>query len=149
MRFVLGVLLFGGFAIFVTPVVVVAMIAPADGSGNLMALARFAIGSALVFGIPGYFAFPFERRLQAVAFLALACLGYGSFLVGVLSLLKTSPAILPDPEARAFFEGMHFRYGVFAAFAIVAASVFLALFRRERQAGKPVVSRRSPGPPRA
>lgn len=134
MRYLLGILLFGGFAMFVTPVTIVGMLASTEAPRHVMSLVSFGLGAAVIFGIPGYFAFPWERRLQAVAWLALACLAYGSFLVAALSLMKAVPALFSDPGARAFYEGMRFRYGYFAAVAIVEVAIFLALFRRERVA---------------
>lgn len=146
MRIVLGVLLFGGFVMFVTPVTVVGMLSSADAPKDLTGLVNFGLGAALVFGIPGYFAFPWERRLQAVAWLAAACLAYGGFLVGVLSFIQANPAIMSDPGARTFFGRTHFRLGPLAVIAAVLVAIFLALFRRNRVAAtsRPPVPR-SPG----
>ncbi|MCM2315747.1 MAG: hypothetical protein NDJ92_11425 [Thermoanaerobaculia bacterium] len=132
MRFLFGVLLFGGFAIFVTPVLIVGMLLTAASPGNAMGFVKFGVGAAVIFGIPGYFTFPYERRLQAVAWLALACLAYGGFLVAVLTLLGASPALFTDPGARSFYENLHFDYGSFAIVSIVQIATFICLFRRRR-----------------
>lgn len=135
MRYLFGLLLFGGLAIFVTPVTIVGMLSSTDSPRSVMGLVNFGLGAALVLGIPGYFAFPYEKRLQAVAWLALACLAYGSFLVAVLSFIRANPVILGDPGARAFYEKTHFHYDYFALVAIMQLAIFLALFRRQRVRG--------------
>jgi magnesium-transporting ATPase (P-type) len=132
MRFLFGVLLFGGFAIFVTPVLIVGMLSTSHAPGNTLSLLKFGLGAAVLFGIPGYFTFPDERRLQAVAWLALACLAYGGLLVAVLSFIGANPALLTDPRARSFYENAHFNYGLLAIVSIAQIALFVSLFRRKR-----------------
>ncbi|QJX00287.1 hypothetical protein [Frigoriglobus tundricola] len=118
MRYVIGVLFFGGFVVFVTPAEMAVVVSTSDGSGDPLGLLGFGLTCAIIFGAPGYFAFPYRRRFQAVGWLALACMGYGTILFGMLALLKRTPAILTSPDSRSFVEKLTIHYGILAAITL-------------------------------
>jgi len=132
LRYILGLVLFLGFVVFVTPATVVWTFASTEVQGNPGSALRFGFGAAALLGLPGYFAFPAERRLQALAWLSLACLAYGTFIVMMFSLIHANPDILSSQDARSFARNTHVRFGYFLLIAAAEAAIFLALFKRRR-----------------
>lgn len=132
LRYVLGVLLFGGFVVFVTPTELAVVVSQAERSGDPGGLMGFGLTCATVLGLPGYFAFPFRRRLQAVAWLALACMGYSLLIFGFLSVIKAEPRLVSSPDGREFVQGMTVHYDRLAAISTVQFVAWATLFRRKR-----------------
>ena len=132
MRYALGGLLFGGFVVFVTPTELAVVISMADGSGDPAGLLCFGVGAAVLFGVPGYFAFPHERRLQAAAWLSLACLGYGLVIFGALTVAKMYPQFLHTPGNREFVQKLTIHYERLAAISLLQFAAWAALFRKRR-----------------
>jgi hypothetical protein len=127
-RYVIGVLLFGGFVVFVTPselAVVITTTKPGDPEGLL----KFGLICGAVFGLPGYFVFPYQRRLQAVAWLSLACMIYSLLLFGILTLLKQNPEMISSPESRDFVTSLTIHYDRLAAITAIQLIVWGVLFR--------------------
>ena len=131
LRYVIGVLLFGGFVVFVTPTelaIAISYATPGDPGG----LMGFGMTCGAVLGLPGYFVFPYRRRFQAVAWLSLACMGYSLLLFGIISLMKMNPDILSSPDGREFVRGATIHYDRLAAITAVQLVAWAALFRRKR-----------------
>lgn len=134
MRYVVGTLLFGLFLVFATPSTLVLFMRASDGTGDPAGLLTFGVVSALIFGVPGFLAFPRARRLQAVAWLSLACMGYTMMVTAVLSFAKANPAVLRASETRAFMDGVSFRWGALLLVLLAELVIWAALFRRKRTA---------------
>lgn len=132
LRYVLGVLLFGGLVVFVTPTELAVVLSQADRSGDPGGLLSFGLTCATVLGLPGYFAFPYRRRFQAVAWLALACMGYSLLLFGALTLLKAEPRLVSSPGGREFIQGVTIHYDRLLAITAVQFAVWAALVRKSR-----------------
>ena len=131
MRYILGVLLFAGFVVFVTPTELAVVISMADGSGDPAGLLCFGFGAALVFGVPGYFVFPHQRRLQAVGWLALACMGYSLLIFGAFTLVKVIPQFL-TPDNREFVQAATVHYDRLVVITVLQFAVWATLFRKRR-----------------
>jgi hypothetical protein len=131
LRYALGALLFGGFVVFVTPTELAVIVSQAERSGDPGGLMGFGLTCAAVLGLPGYFAFPF-RRLQAVAWLSLACMGYSLLIFGFLSVIKAEPRLVSSPDGREFIRGVTVHYDRLAAISAVQFVAWGALFRRKR-----------------
>jgi hypothetical protein len=134
MRIALGVLLFAGLVVFAGPTPLAFCISLSDGSGDPAGLFRFGLTAALIFGVPGALAFPYERRLQALGWLALACLGYFMMIVVMLALGRYFPL---SPENSAFMSKTRLHYDRIAATALVLLATWFLLFRRKRMDTRP------------
>jgi len=131
-RYLVGVLLFLGI-VFSTPIFTFGtIITHADGGGppvEVYFCSAFAILSLLAF--PGYFAFPYSRRFQAIAWLALACAGYTLLMVGMFGYLKSNQQMLPAKN-REFLDVTTIHYERCAALCACLLVVWFKFVRRRR-----------------
>ena len=132
LRYVLGVLLFGGFVVFVTPTELAVVLSLEGRPGDPGGLMGFGITCVvLLLGLPGYFLFPSRRRLQAVGWLSLACMGYSLMIFGLLHIGMTKPGLSSSPETRDFLQRATIRFDRLAAISAVQLAVWALLFRRK------------------
>ena len=132
LRYVLGVLLFGAFVVFVTPAELAVVLSVEGRPGNPGGLMGFGMTCAAVLGLPGYFVFPSRRRLQAVGWLSLACMGYSLMLFGVLYIGMTMPALSSSPGTGEFLQRATIHFDRLAALTVIQLAVWALLFRRRR-----------------
>jgi hypothetical protein len=118
--------------VFVTPAEMGVVVSTSDGSGDPGGLLCFGLTCAAIFGLPGCLSFPYQRRLQAVAWLALACAAYSLLIFGILTTSKLNPQMLSSPAGRDFVQKLTIHYDRLAAITIIQLAVWATLFRRKR-----------------
>jgi hypothetical protein len=131
LRYVIGVTLFIGFVVFVTPTELAILITPAK-PGDPVGLAQFGVTCAAFLGPPGYFLFPYRRRFQAVAWLSLACMCYSLALFGLLTFMQMNLEMITSPDGREFIRGMTIHHDRLAVITALQLAVWALLFRKKR-----------------
>jgi hypothetical protein len=86
----------------------------------------------LLFGIPGFFAFPYERRVQAVGWLAFAAMVYLLLLLAFIALMKYVTWFPLSAGNRVFLSKVNLRYGLIAVTVAVLSAAWLLLFHKRR-----------------